>query len=193
MKNSLCHLFCTQNEKTLTFWVDLWSQKVTRLRNGRCQNIRKTSKKKVMKRRGWKRAVLRVRQNLSRRGPLRQLGLKKELSPIFLWQKEARDNSYISCKRAKCVCHFHWCKWNIMVSSTYLLAESDLMLKIWPRRRAYYSIGSRIWKREGRSQRSVFFARDANAAILSQPWKRSLSRGVDSTHFFSSKDIYIMG
>ena len=27
MKNSLCHLFCTQNEKILTFWVDLWVAK----------------------------------------------------------------------------------------------------------------------------------------------------------------------
>ena len=25
----------------------------------------------------------------------------------LLWQKEASDKSDISCKRAKCVCHFH--------------------------------------------------------------------------------------
>ena len=25
----------------------------------------------------------------------------------ILWQKEASDESDISCKRAKCVCHFH--------------------------------------------------------------------------------------
>ena len=25
----------------------------------------------------------------------------------LLWQKEASDKSYISCKSAKCVCHFH--------------------------------------------------------------------------------------
>ena len=25
----------------------------------------------------------------------------------LLWQKEASDKSAISCKRAKCVCHFH--------------------------------------------------------------------------------------
>ena len=35
IKNSLCHLFCTQNEKNLTFRVDLWSQKVMWLRNGK--------------------------------------------------------------------------------------------------------------------------------------------------------------
>ena len=28
LKISLCHSFCTQNEKILTFWDDLWSQKV---------------------------------------------------------------------------------------------------------------------------------------------------------------------
>ena len=58
-KNSLCHLFCTQNEKILTFRVDLWSQKVMWLRNGRsdfsqtwCQNIRKTSKKQGQRQAG---------------------------------------------------------------------------------------------------------------------------------------------
>ena len=60
MKNSLCHLFCTQNEKILTFWVDPWSQKVTWLRNG-SSDFRKLGVKisarllkKGMNRRGWK-------------------------------------------------------------------------------------------------------------------------------------------
>ena len=45
----------------------------------------------------------------------------------LLWQKEASDKSYISCKRAKCVCLFHWHQWNIMMSDlTYLLPISHL-------------------------------------------------------------------
>ena len=44
--------------KNLTFWVDLWSQKVTWLRNGR-SDFRKISvglqRKESLKRRGWKR------------------------------------------------------------------------------------------------------------------------------------------
>ena len=45
-------------------------------------------------------------------------------SIALLWQKEASDKSEISCKRAKCVCHFHWCQWKIMMFYiTYLLAE----------------------------------------------------------------------
>ena len=28
-------------------------------------------------------------------------------SALQVWQKEASDKSEISCKRAKCVCHFH--------------------------------------------------------------------------------------
>ena len=61
MKNSLCHLFCTQNEKILTFWVDLWSQKVMWLRNGRSDfrklgvKISARLQRKGMKQRGWKR------------------------------------------------------------------------------------------------------------------------------------------
>ena len=46
-------------KKNLTFWVDLWSQKVMWLHNGMsdfsqtwCQNICKTSPKKILKRRG---------------------------------------------------------------------------------------------------------------------------------------------
>ena len=35
IRNSLCHLFCTQNEKNLTFLFHLWLQKVMWLRNGR--------------------------------------------------------------------------------------------------------------------------------------------------------------
>ena len=45
-KNSLCHLFCTQNKKNLTFRVDIWSQKVMWLHKAKsdfrktwCQNI----------------------------------------------------------------------------------------------------------------------------------------------------------
>ena len=42
----------------------------------------------------------------------------------LLWQKEASDKIKISCKRAKCVRHFHWRQWNIMMSYvTYLLAR----------------------------------------------------------------------
>ena len=44
----------------------------------------------------------------------------------LLWQKEASDESDIYCKRAKCVCHFHWSLWNIMMSHiTYVLAGPD--------------------------------------------------------------------
>ena len=36
--------------------------------------------------------------------------------------KGSKWQSEISCKRAKCVCHFHWHQWNIMKSYlTYLL------------------------------------------------------------------------
>ena len=34
----------------------------------------------------------------------------------LLWQKEASDKSDISCNRAKCVCHFYWRQWNIVMS-----------------------------------------------------------------------------
>ena len=58
----------------------------------------------------------------------------------LLWQKEASDKSDISCKRAKCVCHFHWRQWNIMMSYlTYLLAGWVFMHKIWPRRRVQWA------------------------------------------------------
>ena len=60
IKNSLCHLFCI-----LTFWVDLWSQKVTWLRNGR-SDFRKLGVKisaRLQRKSGT--VVLRVRQNLS--------------------------------------------------------------------------------------------------------------------------------
>ena len=56
----------------------------------------------------------------------------------LLWQKEASDKSEISCKRAKCVRHFHWCQWNIMMSYlTYLSAGWVSMHKICPGRRAH--------------------------------------------------------
>ena len=58
----------------------------------------------------------------------------------LLWQKEASDKSDISCKLAKCVCHFHWRQWNIMMSYSYipyLLAGWVFMHKIWPGRRAH--------------------------------------------------------
>ena len=32
-----------------------------------------------------------------------------------LWQKDTSDKSDISCKRAKCVCHFHWHQWNTIL------------------------------------------------------------------------------
>ena len=35
---------------------------------------------------------------------------------VLLWQKETSDKSDISRKRAKCVCHFHWRQWNIVMS-----------------------------------------------------------------------------
>ena len=57
----------------------------------------------------------------------------------LLWQKEASDKCDISCKRAKCVHHFHWRQWNIMMSYlTYLLAGWVFMHKIWPGRRAHW-------------------------------------------------------
>ena len=57
----------------------------------------------------------------------------------ILWQKEASDKSDILFKRATCVCHFHWCQWNIMVSClTYLLAGWVFMNNIWPGRRAHW-------------------------------------------------------
>ena len=62
IRNSHCHLFCTQNEKKSHFsgWSLVTKGHVTPQREVRfsqtwCQNMRKTSKKKVMKRRGWKR------------------------------------------------------------------------------------------------------------------------------------------
>ena len=56
----------------------------------------------------------------------------------LLWQKEASDKSDISCKRAKCVWHFHWRQWNIMLSYlTYLLAGWVFMDKMWCWRRAH--------------------------------------------------------
>ena len=58
------------------------------------------------------------------------------ISAALLWQKEASDKSDISCKRAKCVCHFHWRQWNIMMSYlTYFLAGWVFMHTIWPGRR----------------------------------------------------------
>ena len=56
----------------------------------------------------------------------------------LLWQKEASDKSDISCKRAKCVRHFHWRQWNIMSYRTYLLAGWVFIHKIWPGRRAHW-------------------------------------------------------
>ena len=58
----------------------------------------------------------------------------------LLWQKEASDKRDISCKRAKCICHFHWRQWNIMIFYfTYLLiAGWVFMHKIWPGRRAHW-------------------------------------------------------
>ena len=57
----------------------------------------------------------------------------------LIWQKEASDKCDISCKRAKCVCHFHWRQWNIMMSYlTYLLAGWVFMHKIWPGRRVHW-------------------------------------------------------
>ena len=56
----------------------------------------------------------------------------------LLWQKEASDKSEISCKRATCVCHFHWRQWNIMMSClTYLLAGWVFMHEICTGRRAH--------------------------------------------------------
>ena len=57
----------------------------------------------------------------------------------LIWQKEASDKSDISRKRAKCVCHLHWCQWNIMMSYlTYLLVGWVFLHEIWPGRRAHY-------------------------------------------------------
>ena len=48
------------------------------------------------------------------------------------------QNLHFLYKRAKCVCHFHWRQWNIMMSYlTYLLAGWVFMHKIWPGRRAH--------------------------------------------------------
>ena len=78
IRNSLCHLFCTQHENNLTFRVDLWSQKVMWLRNGR-SDFRKLGVKicvRLQRKKSWSgvaesAAVLRARQNLSRGGPPR--------------------------------------------------------------------------------------------------------------------------
>ena len=57
------------------------------------------------------------------------------LLTAVLWQKEASDKSDISCRRAKCVCHFHWRQWNAMMSYlTYPLAGWVFIHKIWPGR-----------------------------------------------------------
>ena len=41
----------------------------------------------------------------------------------LLWQKEASDKSGISCKWAKCFCHYRWWRWIVMMSYLiYLLA-----------------------------------------------------------------------
>ena len=75
LKNSLCHLFCTQNEKNLTFRVDLWSQKVMWPRNG-MSDFHKLGVKisvRLQRKKSWSGAaesvaVLRAWQNLSRGG-----------------------------------------------------------------------------------------------------------------------------
>ena len=73
IRNSFCHLFCTQNEKDLTFWFDRWLQKVMWLRNGR-SHFHKLGVKicvRLQRKKSWSgaaesAAVLRARQNLSR-------------------------------------------------------------------------------------------------------------------------------
>ena len=51
----------------------------------------------------------------------------------LLWQKEASDNSDISCKiKEQNVCHFHWHQWNIMMSYPTYLSVGVFMHKIWP-------------------------------------------------------------
>ena len=65
--------------------------------------------------------------------------LHKENHTALIWQKEASDKSYISRKRAKCICHLHWRQWNIMMSYlTYLLVGWVFLHEIWPGRRAHY-------------------------------------------------------
>ena len=66
----------------------------------------------------------------------------------LLGQKEASDKSDISYKRAKCVCHFHWRQWNIMMSYlTHLLAGWVFMHTIWPGRidKVYENINNSNW------------------------------------------------
>ena len=77
-QNENCHLFCTQNEKKFTFWVDLWSQKVMWLRNRRsdCRKLgvkisARLQRKKVMKRRSWKRGGFECAVKFVMGGPLR--------------------------------------------------------------------------------------------------------------------------
>ena len=75
---SLCHWFCTQNRKNLTFRVDLWSQKVMWLRNGWADFCKLGVKicARLQRKNSWNRAargaaVWRTRRNLSRGGPPR--------------------------------------------------------------------------------------------------------------------------
>ena len=68
-----------------------------------------------------------------------QIWITWKIVTALIWQKEASDKSDISCKRAKCVCHFHWRQWNIMMSYlTYLLVGWVFLHEIWPGRRAHY-------------------------------------------------------
>ena len=60
-----------------------------------------------------------------------------DCNTALLLQKVASDKCDISCKRAKCVFHFHWRQWNIMMSYlTFLLVGWVFMHKIWPAKRA---------------------------------------------------------
>ena len=103
-KKSLCHWFCTQNGKNLTFRVDLWSQKVTWLRNG-WSDFRKFGVKisaRLQRKNSWNRAargaaVWRTQQNLSRGGlrgpPPVQLGLSYVLPRETYWNNSQSHDS----------------------------------------------------------------------------------------------------
>ena len=50
----------------------------------------------------------------------------------LIWQKEASDKIYISCKTAKYVCHLHLRQWNSMISYlTYLISRMSVSAWQW--------------------------------------------------------------
>jgi len=63
-------------------------------------------------------------------------------SAALLWQKEANDESDISCKRAKCDWHLHWHQCNIMTPWLKSLTEGLVLLF---KTACNYNMLSTIW------------------------------------------------